>query len=148
MTKGFVLTLDAFIAIITAFAISAVIINIIYTGGVSYFDKQQLASIGYDILAVLDLTEKFSSYIGMGGSQVETDLGQQLQLLPQRYCGNITISVYTGDIGPPINFDLENTYSNFTDGCTKNQEITKVKRIFVNHDPQKFGFVELELWLR
>jgi len=148
MTKGFVLTLDAFIAIITAVAMSAVIINIIYTGTVSYFDKQQLGGIGYDLLAVLDLSEKFSSYMGMGESQVETDLGQQLQLLPQRYCGNITVSVYAGDIGPPVNFNLEDAYNNFTDGCTKKQEITKVKRIFVNHDPQKFGFVELELWLR
>jgi len=148
MTKGFVLTLDAFIAIITAVAISAVIINVIYVGGVSYFDKQQLAAIGYDLLAVLDLSKKFSSYIGMGGSQVEIDLGQQLQVLPQRYCGNISVSIYTGDIGPPVDFTLENVYNNLTDGCTKNQEITKVKRIFVNHDPQKFGFVELELWLR
>lgn len=148
MTKGFVLTLDAFIAIITAVAISAVIINVIYTGAVSYFDKQQLSAIGYDLLAVLDLNEKFSSYIGMSESQAETDLGQQLQLLPQRYCGNITVSIYTGDMGPPVDFTLENAYNNFTDGCTKNQEITKVKRIFINHDPQKFGFVELELWLR
>jgi len=148
MTKGFVLTLDAFIAIITAVAMSAVIINLIYTGAVSHFDKQQLAEIGYDLLAVLDLSGKFSSYIGMGESQVETDIGQQLQVLPQRYCGNITVSIYAGDIGPPINFDLEDDYNNFTNGRTKKQEITKVKRIFVNHDPQIFGFVELELWLR
>jgi len=148
MTKGFVLTLDAIIAITIAISISAVIINTFYAGSVNYFDKQQLGGIGYDLLAVLDLTKKFSSYINQPASSVNPDLGYQLSILPQRYCGNITVSVYTGDIGPPVNFDLENTYNNFTDGCIKNQEITKVKRIFINHDPQKFGLVELELWLR
>lgn len=148
MTKGFVLTLDAIIAMTVAISISAIIINTVHTSSVNYFDKQQLAGIGYDLLAVLDLSGKFSSYIGMGESQVEKDLGQQLQLLPQRYCGNITVSIYEGDIGPPVTFDSENTFNNFTDECTKKQDVTKVKRIFVNHDPQKFGLVELELWLR
>ena len=148
MTKGFVLTLDAIIGITIAISISAIVINTFYTGSVNYFDKQQLAGIGYDILAVLDLTEKFSSYMGMSSGEVNRSLGEELQLLPKRYCGNITVSVYTGDIGPPVNFNLENTYNNFTDECVKKQEITKVKRIFVNHDPQKFGLAEIELWLR
>jgi len=110
-----------------------------------------LAGIGYDLLAVLDLSGEFNSYIqlGMSQSEIEQNLGQQLQLLPQRYCGNITVSVYEGDIGPPITFDHGGrVYKNVTSDCEKKQDITKVKRIFINHDPQKFGLVELELWLR
>jgi len=148
MTKGFVLTLDAIMATTIAVAIVITIINMLSLTSVSYFDKQQLESIGNDFLAVMDLSGKFRSYIGQSANQVNQDLGQQLQLLPQTYCGNITVKIYRGNIGPPVTFTLENTYNNFTVGCIRKQEITKTKRIFINFDPQKFGLAELELWLR
>jgi len=148
MTKGFALTLDAIMATTVAFAIVIAIINMLPLASTNYFDKQQLESIGNDFLAVMDLSGKFRSYIGQSASQVNLDLGQQLQILPQTYCGNVTVKIYSGSIGPPLAFSLQGTYNNFTSSCTRKQEITKVKRIFVKFDPQRFGLVELELWLK
>ena len=148
MTKGFALTLDAVMATTVAVAIVIAIINMFPLTSVNYFDKQQLASIGNDFLAVMDLSGKFRSYIGQTSSQINKSLGEELQLLPKTYCGNVTVKIYTGNIGPPITFTLGNTYNNFTSGCIRKQEITKTKRIFVNFDPQRFGYVELELWLK
>jgi len=148
MTKGFVLTMDAIMATTIAVVIVIAIVNMLPLASTNYFDKQQLESIGNDFLAVMDLSGKFRSYIGQAASQVNQDLGLQLQILPQTYCGNVTVKIYSGNIGPPTTFTLENSYNNLTAGCIKKQEIIKTKRIFVNFDPQKFGLVEFELWLR
>jgi len=143
MTKGFVLTMDAVIATFLGVIITAVIISLLAAGSVNYFDKQQLSSIGYDLLAVLDLSGKLDSYIG--GSGVEADLGTQLQLLPENYCGNITVEIYKFQNDE---FELVEDYTNTSSGCIQSGDISRVKRIFANISEQRYGIASIKLWLK
>jgi len=145
MSKGFVLTLDAVLAATTALIISAVIVTIIATGGVNYFDRLQLSNTGNDLLAVLDISGKLSGYVGGSEAQVEEDLQDRLLLLPFQYCGNITVNVYKYQ---SEEFVLDKDYNAISIGCIKRNETAKVKRIFVNTNKQKYGLAEIEIWLK
>jgi hypothetical protein len=145
MSKGFVLTLDAVLAAVTALIISAAIVTIIAFGGVNYFDRLQLSNTGNDLLAVLDLSGKLSGYVDGSEIQVEEDLQDRLLLLPFQYCGNITVNIYKYQ---SEEFVLDKDYNAVSIGCTKDIEATKVKRLFVNTNKQKYGLVELEMWLK
>jgi len=150
MTKGFVLTMDAALALTTALLMIAVIIGITFTSQISYLDEQQLYGIGNDFLAIMDLSKNFSAYISPGGLNPTIDIGQKLdQLLPKNYCGNVTVSIYSISGNPPtIQFDSPTIYRNTSSNCVKTSDLVKLKRIFVSFDPPRFGLAEMELWLR
>jgi len=153
MRKGFVLTMDSVLALTTAIIMSATIIGIISTNQrTDYLSTQQMFSISNDFLAVLDLSNKLNSYVGQPANSVNTDLGLQLGFLPKQYCGNITVSIYDGDKGPPISFSLyansNPPYNNISSGCIRKSDFIKVKRIFIDFDTDTFSIAELELWLR
>ncbi len=150
MPKGFVLTMDAILALSVAIIMSGVIIGIIsLSQGVDYSINQQLFYIGNDFLAVMDFSGKLKGYIGQPDSSANPDIGQQLQLLPNQYCGDLALKIYS-TTGNPATIDYNNpeTHGNMTPGCIKRNEAVKVKRIFVQFSPQKFGFAELQMWLR
>lgn len=150
MTKGFVLTVDAIIATITGITMSAVIMYMLFASNVNYIDRQQLASIGNDFLSVLQQTDYFNTFCTSDCGSC--DLAGQLNnlLINTNYCGNITLRVYKYRSNDD-EFEVVNICNGIRSGCTIKQDIVKVKRIFVKYaknPDERFGLVEMELWLR
>ncbi len=146
--RGFAITIDALTALCLATIIFASILTMIPQASINNYNKKQLSNLGNDILFLMDNLGTLSSYVGQSSSYIQESLGYHLTLLPKTFCGNITVKVYSGNIGPPISFTLNNIYSNQTQNCQKAEEFVRVKRMFINYDNQKFGLAEFDLWLR
>lgn len=146
MTKGFVLTLDAVLAAIVALIISILIMSMLSISTINYYEKQGLRSVGNDLLAVLDLTDRFDDYTDMSISEANADLLDQLNILPEHYCAKISVRVFHHNSG----FVLDKRfYATKTNCITETEdELTKVRRIYVDFDDQKYGSAEMELWLK
>jgi len=143
MHKGFVFTTDAAIAANVAILLTVILIGFMSINA-SAVSKEKLNSVGNDFLAVLERTGVFNSYIGKTQSAVNADILQQLQILPENYCGNVTVRWYKYSNG----FVLENTFNGVKQNCVKTSEVTKSKRVLVDFPKQKFGIAEIELWLK
>lgn len=137
--KGFVLTMDAMIAVAVAFTASIAIITI-FSSGVAKPETQQLTAIGNDLLSVLYHNKTFNNYIG-ASETVNADIANKLAILPPQLCGNLTVTVYDAD-----NFASSKQYS--AASCSRNGDISKAKRLFADYNKKKFGIAEVELWLR
>ncbi len=139
--KGFVFTLDAMFAIIIAFVASFALITM-FSANVARGNVGQLAVIGNDILSVLYYNSTFNSYIGAQEAYVNADISAKLSMLPQNFCGNLSVTVYDAD-----NFDNKKQYGAAT--CSsKNNDVYKSKRLFTDYNRKKFGTAEVEIWLR
>ncbi len=171
MTKGFVLTLDAVLAAIVALTISALIMGMLAVSDINYYEYQGLTSVGNDLLAILDLTGKFNEYTDKTVAEGNADLKSQLNVLPTHYCANATVRLYDSNGGFTLYKKFNATKSGCLElgdclqkkgcgggGCGGKEEeecieevkgdFTKVKRIYVDFDNEKFGLVEVELWLK
>ncbi len=137
--KGFVLTTDAVFALGIALT-SAFILTHVPSANALRTDMQQLATVGNDLLSVLQHNKTFNNYIGASETQVTSDMLSRLAILPAQYCANMTVTIYDAD-----NFNSK-SYTAAT--CSKHGDISKTKRIFADYVKKKFGIVELELWLR
>ncbi len=142
--KGFVFTLDAVMAAITAVVMSFIIVNLLSVNTGNFSEREQLSSFGNDILAVLQQEGTLKDYVQQSASTVNSDLQTQMQVFPSQFCGNITLSVYKYQSG----FVLEDIFNATKTGCSKVNDIVKVKRIFTNNDKDRYGLAELELWLK
>lgn len=142
MNKGIILTSDALLAAFTTAIMLTVIVGLLSVNPPIPFDKQQLESIGNDFLSVLQQDKTLNSYIG--DSQADSKLLSQLQLLPDQYCANVTLKIYRYQ----SDFLIDETHNAVKAGCIKGQELTKVKRIFVDYKKDRFGLAEMELWLK
>lgn len=143
MSKGIILTSDAFLAVFTTATLLAIVVGLLGMNPPVPYDKQQLASIGNDLLSVLQQNKTFNDYINdpAAGSKLAT----QLQILPVNYCGNVTLTIYKYSSG----FVVDGTPINAaTFGCVRGQEIVKVKRIFMDYKKARYGMAEMELWLK
>ena len=121
--KGFALTIDALMALSLAFIMFIGILSLIPHASINNYNKKQLSNLGNDILSTMDTSERLSFYV------------------------DITLNIYSGNIGPPASFNLLNTYSNYTQNCEKSNDFVKVKRMFINYNQQRYGLAEFELWL-
>lgn len=146
--KGFAITIDAIIALSLATLMFASILTVIPEASINNYNKKQLSNLGNDILAVMDGTGRLSYYVGQSSSFIQEELGYYLTFLPQTFCGNITLKIYSGNIGPPTSFSLVDSYSNQTQNCAKTNDFVKVKRMFINYENQRYGLTEFDLWLR
>lgn len=141
INKGFVLTLDVLFAVAVAMTMSFLILSLFSSASINYFERHQLSSFGNDLLSVLHQEGILNSYIGKTELEANTDLLQQLHVLPVQYCANISVSIFdSGDFSKIKLYGAAN--------CAKHGDITKVKRIFVDYAKGKFGLVEMELWLK
>ncbi len=141
MHKGIILTVDLEIAAVAAVAMSALIAGMLAAAPVLSYDKQQMAAAGSDLLSVMQYGGILKGYVGKPQNVVAADLQQQLQMLPQNYCGNFSITFFDAyDFSDSQNFQAAN--------CAKRGDISKVKRIFSDYGREKFGLAELEIWLR
>lgn len=141
--KGFVLTMDAVSAIIIAFAASFALIAML-SANIARTDVEQIASVGSDILSVLRHNSTFNGYIGASEAYVDADIAAKLAILPQNFCGNLTVTVYDAGAG---NFGSNKQYSAAT--CnSNNNDVYKSKRLFTDYNRKKFGIAEVKIWLR
>lgn len=141
MNKGFVLTFDATLAVLTTIIMSSVLINMLSSGSANYFDKQRIIHLGNDMLSLLEQDGTFKNYTGKSETEVNSDLLKQLQLLPEYYCANISVRIY--DVKTE---SFEKTYT--AKSCEEDKELVVVKRIFADYTEQKFGIAEIGLWLK
>jgi hypothetical protein len=146
MTKGFVLTLDAVLAAISALLLSVLIMSTLSATNINYYDHQALSGVGNDLLAIMDLTGIFDTYTDESVGNIEIDLANHLTVLPVNYCGNMTVSIYSYS----SRFQLDKQGSAIKSGCaySKDKDISKVKRLYVDFDDLKYGLSEIELWLK
>ena len=143
--KGFVFTLDATMAVITAIILSAVVISIFNTGSAPSAQGSQLFALGNDMLTVLFKSGRLNSYLGQPASSVNPELGQHLDMIPLQYCGNITVSSYSHSGG---NFNLQDSFTNSTNNCPKKNDMYKARRMFADYGKQRFALAEMEVWLK
>lgn len=146
MSKGFVLTLDAMMAAILALIISALIMSTLSASNINYYEYQNLASVGNDLLAILDLTGKLDDYTKMTEAEGSNDLRGQLNVFPDHYCSNITVNLYQYNSG----FQLDKTFSATKTGCTypENKGKGAARRMYVDFDDERYGLAEMEIWLK
>lgn len=144
MTKGFVFTLDAVIAATVAIVLLMVIFNVLFLNTTNFFNNQQLASVGNDLFAIMEQNGTFHEYVSKSENVIEEDLQNQMQILPPNYCGNITIKFYKYQNG----FIIDKLANEVKTNCVFSNEKTKVKRVFVDYDKERFGLAEMELWLK
>lgn len=139
--KGFVLTMDAVSAIIMAFVASFALIAML-SANAARTDVGQSASMGNDILSVLSHNRTFNGYIGASEAYVDADIAAKLAIMPQNFCGNLTVTIYDAD-----DFGNNKQYSAAT--CSGNDnDVYKSKRLFTDYNRKKFGTAEVEIWLR
>ncbi len=138
MMKAFVITLDVFMAVIVAVAMGFVITNML---SLRMDDRLESTAVANDLLSVLHKKGEFNSYIGKSTQEVQAALTENLNLLPQQYCGNFSLTVYNAN-------DFSRRESFNANNCAKAGDISKVKRIFSDYNREKFGLAELEVWLR
>ena len=146
--KGFALTVDAMLAVTLALIMFATILTTLSQVSVNNFDRKHLYNIGNDMLLLMDKYKTFVSYVGKSTSFVNRDLGNYVELLPENLCGNLTVVIYDGSVGPPVSFTLDNTYYNITQDCQKVDKFTLSKRSFSEFENQKFGIATFEVWLK
>ncbi len=139
--KGFVLTMDAAMAVAIAFTASFAIIAMLSSAG-ARFDAQQLARAGNDILSALYHNGTLNSYIGASEVAANSDIANKLAILPLHFCGNLTVMIYDAD-----NFANKNQYGAAT--CVwGGNDVFRARRIFADYNKKKFGIAEVAIWLR
>ena len=143
--KGFVLTMDATLAVVVAIVLSAIAVTLYNTSSLPSAESSQLFAVGNDMLTVLFKSVKLQAYVGQNPTAVNPQLGQYLQLLPAQYCGNVTVTTYSYSGG---SFTLRDNFNNITAGCPKTRDLFKSKRVFAEFGKQRFGLAEMEVWLR
>ncbi len=143
MSKGYVFTLDALIAVILAgvfFAAFASILN-----QKNPLQEQELAlNLGNDLLSSLQQSGTLRKYLEIGEGEVENKMEKNLELLPEQYCANFTISKYKSE---GTSFTLEKTFNAKTN-CSSSEERARAKRMFSSFKKQRLGTAELDLWVR
>ena len=143
MVKGVVFTIDALAAVVVAAGFFSAIAVLINQQSPAEAQSQPL-NLGSDLLATLQKDGTLKMYLDKGEGEVQNDMGDQLELLPQQYCANFTVYKYKSS---GTNFTLEKTFNTNTD-CGLPQEKVSVKRMFVNFKKQRLGLAELDLWVR
>ena len=144
MPKGFVLTLDAALATIIVLVSGLAVAVLLLSGEQGSLARLNSYTLGSDFLLALDKSGKLSDYVGKPEGVVNDDLKQQLSVLPQQYCGNVTLNVYKEQSG----FVLDKSYGAVSDCAPPRQDFSRVKRIFVNFDKERFGLALIDMWLR
>ena len=144
MTKGFVFTLDALIALTLAIAIGATAMTALQNYSSTPFAFRHLSAAANDFLSVMEQSGVFNSYVGKSQDFVNGDLRTRLELLPSNYCGDVTLSVYRYSNG----FVLDETYGAVTLGCDTPDQQVNAKRIFLNTDRERYGLAEITVWVR
>ncbi len=140
--KGYVLTMDAMIAAITAIGMSAMIAGILSSMTLTSFNDQQLAATGQDILSVLHMNGTMNRYIGRPVTEVNASLQNVLRLLPASYCANITVTIYrTSDFQQTARYAA-------TSNCLQSLSSTSIRRIFADYNSERFGLAEMTLWIK
>jgi hypothetical protein len=124
-----------------------IIVNLIPQAMIEDLESKEMFNLGTDILSVMDINGTLSYYVGKSTNFVNEDMGNYVSLLPQTYCGNMTIRIYSSS-GDPVSFNLQENYKNYTENCNRGNDFTKVKRMFIEYQQEMFGLAEFEVWLR
>jgi len=140
--RGFVLSMDAMFAAMTALAMAAVLSSLLSASSVTAFNEQQVSSTGNDLIATLQSSNTLNGYIGQSNLSVNTSLQKKLNMLPPNYCGNISVKVFRAD-----NFLLVDQYGAVRN-CTTGASVVVIKRVFADYNKERFGLVELKLGFR
>lgn len=136
--KGFVLTLDAVIAATLALLMSIAIVN--FTS-VKSQDMKLPHSIAEDLLSSMDGKGELLKYPGYASQQIRDSMQEALQVLPESFCGNMTVRIFDAN-----DFDRNDAYSESS--CNSGSEAFKAKRVFADYTREKFGTIELEIRMK
>ncbi len=143
MSKGYIFTLDALIAVILAGVFFTTFVSILNQK--SPLQEQELAlNFGNDLLSSMQQSSTLKRYLEIGEGEVENKMEKNLELLPEQYCANFTIYKYKSE---GTGFTLEKTF-NTNSGCPAADERARAKRMFSNFKKQRLGIAELDLWVR
>lgn len=142
---GFVLTMDAMIAAMTAMAMAYVLMSLMASSSVSNFGEQQLSAAGNDIISTMQSNGTLNWYVGSNPALVQSDMSSRLSKLPSSYCVNFTIKAYRVS-----DFYLQYQYnvSAQSSECSIGKSIVTIRRPFANYGTSHFGLAEMTLWLK
>ncbi len=147
MVKGFVFTFDAALAAVLAITLLVIAVNLPSINTGTYFGKSQLYSVGTDFVAILDQNNTFDSYIGKDSTYISNNMQNHLTVLPPNYCANVSIYMYSYSSG--FSLDSGNPFIITKTGCnTPTSDVVRIKRIFMSYSPEKYGKVEIAMWLK
>lgn len=141
--KAAVFTIDALFAVLLASATFAVIAQTLNYNSPG-LEKQNIFSAANDLLAVIQNDGTLSSYAGQSVPNINSDLAKKLLLLPQNFCGNLTVSIYKYQSG---GFNLQKTTSAMRN-CVVGNKTVKAKRVFYDSPSQQYGIAAFEVWLK
>ncbi|HLE07628.1 MAG TPA: hypothetical protein VI933_03310 [archaeon] len=141
--KGAVFTIDALFALFLASATFLVISQSINYQSPS-LEKQNIFFAANDLLSVMQNDGTLVSYAAMSQQQIESDLETKISLLPENFCGNLTVSIYKYQSG---DFSLQKKSSGLT-GCAGSEQSAKAKRVFYDSSSQQYGVAEMGVWLK
>ena len=142
--RGFILTMDAMIAAMTALTMASVLSTMISESTTGSFTEQQMASTGNDLLAVMQSNDTFSHYIGLPNSTVGPDLYSHLATLPGTYCASMRITVFNKDL--TVNNVYSASYGGLT--CNTTRSYTQITKMFAEYTREKVGNIQMIISLR
>lgn len=138
MKKGFVLAFDAMAAAGVAVLMTLAIVGIVSAKSP---DMRAPYSVAGDLLAATDAKGELQKYAGYSEPQMRQSMQAALQALPKNFCGNMSVTVFDAN-----DFGRSDSYSESS--CAAGSEASKAKRVFADYNREKFGTVELGVWMR
>src|SRR3989338_9634342 len=141
--KAAIFTIDAMLAFLLASATFAVIAQTLNYNSPG-LEKQNIFSASSDLLAVMQNDGTLVSYASQSALDINSDLAKKILLLPQNFCGNLTISIYKYQSG---GFALQKKSSALRN-CVAGNKTVKAKRVFYDSPSQQYGIAEFEVWLK
>lgn len=141
--KAAILTIDALFAFFLASATFVVVAQTLNYQSPN-LERQNIFNAANDLLAVMQNDGTLASYASQPAAQIQSDLAGKISLLPQNYCGNLTVSIYSARSGA---FSIEKT-ATAVSNCGASMQSAKAKRAFYSSSMQLYGIVEMEVWLK
>ena len=142
LRKGFVLSMDAIIAVLIAITASAAVLAVLSTSESQSYSDAPLYRAAQDVLTLMDKDGSLRGFFSLTDAEAKGEINATFtNFLPPQMGANMTILVYTYN-----NVTFTNTRNfSFAKG-TPGEHVSSARRMFTDVQNSRYGLAIVEVW--